>query len=40
MKTININIDINSLSITEKIKLYKFLYELLNAKEITYENSN
>jgi len=40
MNTINLNIDINSISTTEKIKLFKFLYELINAKIIEDENSN
>jgi hypothetical protein len=40
MNTINLNIDINSISIAEKIKLFKFLYELINAKITDYENSN
>ena len=40
MNTITLNIDFNSISTVEKIKLFKFLYELNNAKIIEDENTN
>lgn len=40
MNTITLNIDFNSISTAEKIELFKFLYELINAKITDYENSN
>ena len=38
MSTIKLYVNIINLPTIEKIKLFKFLYELNNAKTIEYEN--